>query len=124
MDLVERIRRTAADTGLAGIGVCDAAPFDAERAAAEERLERGFHAGMRFTYADPVVATDVRRSFPWAARLVVVAQPWAPGWRATVDGERAPLVRTNVAGLGVVTTAGRHSITFEYHPWSWRGGVP
>jgi hypothetical protein len=56
--------------------------------------------------------------------LVVVAQPWAPGWRATVDGERVPLVRTNIAGLGVVKPAGRHPVAFEYRPWSWRGGVP
>ena len=56
--------------------------------------------------------------------LVVVAQPWAPGWRATVDGEAAPLVRTNVAGFGVVSPAGRHAVSFEYRPWSWRNGVP
>ena len=51
--------------------------------------------------------------------LVVVAQPWAPGWRAKVDGEPVPLVRTNIAGLGVVTPAGRHSVAFEYRPWLW-----
>jgi hypothetical protein len=56
--------------------------------------------------------------------LVVVAQPWAPGWRATVDGERVPLVRTNIAGMGAVKPAGRHPVAFEYRPWSWRGGVP
>jgi hypothetical protein len=56
--------------------------------------------------------------------LMVVAQPWAPGWRATVDGEDAPLVRTNVAGLGAVAPAGRHRVEFSYHPWSWRSGVP
>ncbi len=56
--------------------------------------------------------------------LVLVAQPWAPGWRATVDGEPAPLVRTNIAGLGVVAPTGRHAVGFEYHPWLWRGGVP
>jgi hypothetical protein len=56
--------------------------------------------------------------------LVVVAQPWAPGWKATVDGEPVPLVQTNVAGLGAVKPAGRHLVAFEYRPWSWRGGVP
>lgn len=56
--------------------------------------------------------------------LVVVAQPWAPGWGATVDGERVPLVRTNIAGLGAVKPAGRHPVAFEYRPWSWRGEVP
>ncbi len=56
--------------------------------------------------------------------LVVVAQPWAPGWRATVDGGDVPLVRTNIAGLGAVAPAGRHNVEFSYHPWSWRSGVP
>jgi hypothetical protein len=56
--------------------------------------------------------------------LVVVAQPWAPGWRATVDGEAIPLVRANIAGLGAVMPAGRHQVVFEYRPWSWRVGVP
>ena len=56
--------------------------------------------------------------------LVVVAQPWAPGWRAAVDREDVPLVRTNIAGLGAVAPAGRHSVEFSYHAWSWRSGVP
>jgi len=56
--------------------------------------------------------------------LVVVAQPWAPGWRATVDGEDVSLVRTNIAGLGAVAPAGGHSVEFSYHPWSWRSEVP
>lgn len=56
--------------------------------------------------------------------LVVVAQPWAPGWRSTVDGGDVPLVRTNIAGLGAVAPAGRHNVEFSYRPWSWRSGVP
>jgi hypothetical protein len=49
--------------------------------------------------------------------LVVVARPWAPGWRATVDGEPAPLVRANLAGLGVVSPSGDHFIDLQYNPW-------
>ena len=56
--------------------------------------------------------------------LVVVAQPWAPGWQATVDGEPAQLVLTNIAGLGIVAPAGRNLVAFEYQPWQWRIGVP
>jgi hypothetical protein len=59
-----------------------------------------------------------------ASCLVVVAQPWAPGWRAKADGKGLPLVRTNVAGFGAVLPAGRHNVVFGYHPWLWRGGVP
>jgi hypothetical protein len=56
--------------------------------------------------------------------LVILAQPWAPGWRARVDGVPAPIVRTNVAGLGVVAPAGRHAVELDYRPWRWHGGVP
>ena len=56
--------------------------------------------------------------------LLILAQPWAPGWRARVDGAPAPVVRTNVAGLGVVAPAGRHAVELDYHPWRWHGGVP
>jgi hypothetical protein len=56
--------------------------------------------------------------------LVIVAQPWALGWRATVDDEPAPIVRTNIAGLGAVSPRGRHAVRFEYRPWLWRNGVP
>jgi hypothetical protein len=53
------------------------------------------------------------------ACLLIFAQPWAPGWRARVDGALAPVERTNVAGLGVVAPAGRHSIELDYRPWRW-----
>jgi len=51
--------------------------------------------------------------------LLVVARPWAPGWRARVDGEPAALVRTNLAGLGTVVPAGRHTAALDYSPWRW-----
>jgi hypothetical protein len=51
--------------------------------------------------------------------LVVLAQPWAPGWRGEVDERRVDLVRTDIAGLGVVAPAGRHHVRLTYHPWKW-----
>jgi len=59
--------------------VCSARPFLAERSAIEERSAAGLHGGLRFTYGDPVTATDVRASFPWAERLVVAAFAYVPG---------------------------------------------
>jgi hypothetical protein len=56
--------------------------------------------------------------------LVVAARPWAPGWRAFVDGDERPVVRANLAGLGVAAPAGVHEVELSYHPWRWRGGVP
>ena len=49
--------------------------------------------------------------------LLVVAQPWAPGWRASVDGERAPVVRANLAGLGVLLPRGSHRFELAYRPY-------
>ncbi|PWB74830.1 MAG: hypothetical protein C3F15_07260 [Holophagae bacterium] len=54
--------------------------------------------------------------------LVVAARPWAPGWRAAVDGRPAPLVRANLAGLGVVSPAGEHTVELRYNPWRWWPG--
>ena len=51
--------------------------------------------------------------------FVTLARPWAPGWRTTVDGVNAGLVRANLAGLGVVVPAGQHDVEFSYHPWRW-----
>lgn len=51
--------------------------------------------------------------------LVVLAQPWAPGWRGEVDDRRVDLVRTDIAGMGVVVPAGRHHLRLSYHPWKW-----
>jgi hypothetical protein len=54
-----------------------------------------------------------------AACLLVLARPWTPGWRAWIDGERGELVRSNLAGLGVVVPPGEHDVELSYHPWRW-----
>jgi len=51
--------------------------------------------------------------------LLVLAQAWAPGWRAAVDGVPTRPVLTNIAGLGVPVPAGRHIVELDYHPWRW-----
>jgi len=88
VDLTDRLRTAAATAGLAGVGVCRADPFLDTRAAIEARVSGGLHGGLRFTYANPVTATDIRVSFPWAERLVVAAFAYVPG--AGNLGEGAP----------------------------------
>ncbi|MEN8163613.1 MAG: hypothetical protein ABFS37_05745 [Acidobacteriota bacterium] len=51
--------------------------------------------------------------------MLVIAQPWAPGWRAAVDSSPVETILTNVAGLGVAVPGGRHEIELSYHPWLW-----
>lgn len=55
--------------------------------------------------------------------LVVLADAYYPGWRATVDGVEANVVATNHLFRGVVAPAGTHRIRFEYSPASLRIGM-
>lgn len=47
--------------------------------------------------------------------LVVVAEAWFPGWKATVDGKPVPVEKADAAFLGVAVGTGHHVITLEYH---------
>ena len=48
--------------------------------------------------------------------LVVFSERFSPGWRATVDGARAPIVRVDGLLRGVCVAAGEHSVAFDYRP--------
>jgi hypothetical protein len=50
------------------------------------------------------------------AGYVVLADAFDPGWRATIDGEAAPLLRANVAFRAVAVPAGRHVVEMVYRP--------
>ena len=49
--------------------------------------------------------------------LLVLARPWAPGWRARLDGARVPVQRANLAGLGVAVPKGEHAVELAYRAW-------
>jgi hypothetical protein len=49
-----------------------------------------------------------------ASGLLVLADPWAPAWRVTVDGRPAELLRTDHAFRGVRMPAGAHTVVFRY----------
>ncbi|HVL28280.1 MAG TPA: YfhO family protein, partial [Acidimicrobiales bacterium] len=57
----------------------------------------------------------LRSSGPTDA-LVVVAEAWFPGWKATVDGRPAPVLKSDGAFLGVAVGPGEHEITLAYEP--------
>jgi hypothetical protein len=48
----------------------------------------------------------------------VLVDAWDPGWRASVDGADAPVLRANVAFRAVAVPAGRHRIELVYRPRS------
>jgi len=58
-----------------------------------------------------------------APSLVVVADAWYPGWRATVDGEARPIERVDHALRGVWLEAGSHRLELRYAPRSWSLGL-
>lgn len=54
-----------------------------------------------------------------AQRFLVVSEVWDPGWRATIDGARAPVHLTNVTMLGLTVPPGDHQVVLEYVPPHW-----
>ena len=48
--------------------------------------------------------------------LVVLLEPWFPGWRATVDGAPAPLLRADFLFIATPVRAGPHTLRLTYFP--------
>jgi uncharacterized membrane protein YfhO len=46
--------------------------------------------------------------------LLVVSQPFYPGWRATVDGKPVPVHRVDYLLQGVRVQAGSHRVELSY----------
>jgi uncharacterized membrane protein YfhO len=53
-----------------------------------------------------------------APGYLVLADTWYPGWRATVDGESAELLRADYAFRAVSLEAGEHTVEMVYRPTS------
>jgi hypothetical protein len=47
---------------------------------------------------------------------VVLADAWHPCWRATIDGEPAPILRADAALRAVSVAYGEHTVVFTYDP--------
>jgi hypothetical protein len=55
--------------------------------------------------------------------LVVLADTYYPGWRLTIDGEPAPIIRTNRMMRGAAVSSGTHDLVYTYQPDSFRFGL-
>ncbi len=55
--------------------------------------------------------------------LVVLADTYYPGWRLTIDGEPAPIIRTNRMMRGAAVPSGTHELVYTYEPDSFRLGL-
>ncbi len=79
--------------------------------------------------ADSVTVTGAKAGFlaldvsAGGDGLLVVSEIWDAGWRATVDGQPAPIIRADGVLLGVPVSAGTHAVTLRYQPEAFRRGV-
>jgi hypothetical protein len=51
-----------------------------------------------------------------APGLLILGDAYYPGWKATVDGAPAPLLRANYALRGVYLPSGTHNVVFHFSP--------
>ena len=66
------------------------------------------------------ITVSVRMETPG---LVVLADLWDKGWRAYLNGQRLPILRTNHAVRGVMAPAGAGTLEFRYEPASFAWGL-
>jgi hypothetical protein len=55
--------------------------------------------------------------------ITVLADSFAPGWTARLDGVRQPILHVNGLFRGVATPSGGHVIEFLYRPWAFYIGL-
>ncbi|MBI4580323.1 MAG: YfhO family protein [Planctomycetes bacterium] len=79
--------------------------------------------GGQVTYVRPTgghLNADVRSEGP---ELLVFNESYDPGWRASVNGAAAKVLRVNAVVQGVVVPAGRSRVEFRYRPRGLVGGA-
>ena len=77
----------------------------------------------RITAETPTRITVELDSETPSPALVVLSDPFYPGWKARVDGRPATILRTDHALRGVVVSAGSSELVFSYEPGSLRVGI-
>lgn len=123
--------RVVPDTRQASLAAVQALDFDPRQSAAVSRA-----AAMPELPALPAAPLDYRAQIThYSANeiragietsrpaLVVLAEPYYPGWQATVNGAAVPIWRVNHALRGVMVGEGRHEIVFQYRPRSFEIGL-
>jgi hypothetical protein len=71
-------------------------------------------------YAPDVVEIEVDSP---AEGYLVLSDPYYPGWRATLDGEPATILRADYAFRAVAVPAGSHRVTMAFRPGTWYAGL-
>jgi hypothetical protein len=73
---------------------------------------------IQHSYNHATVALEATREC-----VLVLADTYYPGWRASIDGESAKIFPVNYTFRGVIVPSGNHTVHFEYKPASFRIGV-
>ncbi|MEI7946161.1 MAG: YfhO family protein [bacterium] len=55
--------------------------------------------------------------------FLVLADTYYPGWTATINDAKTPIMRANLMHRGVLVPPGKQTITFRYQPWTLRWGI-
>jgi hypothetical protein len=126
--VVEALKTLPTETAvLATLAILTRAGLDPHREAVglEGDLEGvTLPAGSRASRAEVVRAEpdgiDVRAEGPG---LLVLTDAWDGGWRASLDGDPARVLRVNHGEMGVVMPAGRHRVLFTYRPEGLAAGL-
>lgn len=76
---------------------------------------------IRWVRDDPqILALEVEATGP---AFLVVADSYASGWTATLDGVATPIVRANLLARGMAVPAGKHRVEMRYETPGMRAGV-
>ncbi|MGZ6144067.1 MAG: hypothetical protein ACXWLM_12065 [Myxococcales bacterium] len=107
-EAIERIRAPDFDVRREAVFV-RGGPEAVEGRAGPARLERASPEKMRVTATGP--------------GLLVVAEHYDPGWRASIAGRSVPVLETDLAALGIVLPAGAVSVDLRFVPIGLLPGV-
>jgi hypothetical protein len=103
--------------------------FDLRRTALLDRLPPGIeseaavdadaHSEIELDEAERLVIRTEGRE----PAVLVLNDAWYPGWRATLDGRAASILRANTAFRAVAVPAGAHRVEMRYEPRTFQVGL-
>lgn len=107
-ELTGTLLAIAKDLGAANAGVTSSDPFVESLESLNAARAAGRSGPLKFTYADPVVATEIKRSFPWARSILTVGWDYLPDSHSNA-GTGAEVARfatrNHYKSLGIIISA-------------------
>lgn len=118
---LDELRHAAEASGLHSVGVCHVDPFDDVAANIEARKADRLNSKLGFTYTDPATSTDIRKTHPWAERLIVGLRSYVPEAGSPAPGSRGGVVaRFAVDDAYAPLTSALEAIAGQLRSHGWR----